>query len=99
MVGLISVEQRVVHILPPPMIMMLLLMNMVNKISIHIYFNLFNLFINLLIFWHFLKGNLNQPKWGHLKQLHEVLKCIEFTLTHGDVNNTDFGNSVTVSNY
>ncbi|XP_048334543.2 beta-galactosidase 15 isoform X1 [Ziziphus jujuba] len=44
-------------------------------------------------------GNLNQPKWGHLKQLHEVLKSIEFTLTHGDVNNTDFGNSVTATVY
>ncbi|KAJ7969973.1 Beta-galactosidase [Quillaja saponaria] len=44
-------------------------------------------------------GNLSQPKWGHLKQLHQVLKSIEKTLTHGDVTTTDFGNSVTVTVY
>ncbi|KAA3472187.1 beta-galactosidase 15-like [Gossypium australe] len=32
-------------------------------------------------------GNLNQPKWGHLKQLHDVLHSIEYTLTNGDVKN------------
>ncbi|KAF3439717.1 hypothetical protein FNV43_RR17995 [Rhamnella rubrinervis] len=44
-------------------------------------------------------GNLNQPKWGHLKQLHEVLKSMEFVLTHGNVNTTDYGNSVTATEY
>ncbi|XP_072075673.1 beta-galactosidase-like [Arachis hypogaea] len=28
-------------------------------------------------------GNLNQPKWGHLKKLHEVLKSIEDVLVNG----------------
>ncbi|KAM7517559.1 hypothetical protein LguiB_016521 [Lonicera macranthoides] len=44
-------------------------------------------------------GNVNQPKWGHLKQLHQVLKSIEKTLTHGDVNTTDYGNGVSVTIY
>ncbi|KAJ7946663.1 Beta-galactosidase [Quillaja saponaria] len=44
-------------------------------------------------------GNLNQPKWGHLKQLHQVLKSIERTLTHGNITTTDFGNSVTATIY
>ncbi|KAK6941269.1 D-galactoside/L-rhamnose binding SUEL lectin domain [Dillenia turbinata] len=44
-------------------------------------------------------GNLNQPKYGHLKQLHEVLQSMEYVLTHGDVNTTDMGNSTSVSVY
>ncbi|KAJ0030611.1 hypothetical protein Pint_13540 [Pistacia integerrima] len=44
-------------------------------------------------------GNLNQPKWGHLKELHNVLKAMEKTLTHGNVSTTDFGNSVTATVY
>ncbi|KAJ8422382.1 hypothetical protein Cgig2_012098 [Carnegiea gigantea] len=44
-------------------------------------------------------GNLNQPKWGHLKQLHAVLHSMEKVLTHGDVNSTNMGNSVTVTSY
>ncbi|XVE97866.1 hypothetical protein REPUB_Repub03eG0055600 [Reevesia pubescens] len=39
-------------------------------------------------------GSLNQPKWGHLKQLHDVLHSMEYTLTHGDVKSTDHGNGV-----
>ncbi|KAK6284989.1 hypothetical protein POUND7_003941, partial [Theobroma cacao] len=27
-------------------------------------------------------GNPNQPKWGYLKQLHDVLQSMEYTLTH-----------------
>ncbi|KAF8396486.1 hypothetical protein HHK36_018109 [Tetracentron sinense] len=42
-------------------------------------------------------GNLNQPKWGHLKELHLLLKSMEKVLTNGDVNTTDFGNSVSVT--
>ncbi|CAK9171385.1 unnamed protein product [Ilex paraguariensis] len=44
-------------------------------------------------------GNLNQPKWGHLKELHNVLKSMEKTLTYGDVTNIDFGNSVSATVY
>ncbi|GMI76142.1 beta-galactosidase 15 [Hibiscus trionum] len=44
-------------------------------------------------------GNLNQPKWGHLKQLHDVLHSIEYTLTHGDVETQKIDNSVTATIY
>ncbi|KAJ9183730.1 hypothetical protein P3X46_007542 [Hevea brasiliensis] len=44
-------------------------------------------------------GNLNQPKWGHLKQLHEVLHSIEETLTHGNISTIDYHNSVTATIY
>ncbi|KAI3996224.1 hypothetical protein MKX01_026692 [Papaver californicum] len=44
-------------------------------------------------------GNLNQPKWGHLKELHQVLKSMEKTLTYGEISNTDFNNSVSVTKY
>ncbi|ERN05588.1 hypothetical protein AMTRI_Chr12g267700 [Amborella trichopoda] len=36
-------------------------------------------------------GNLRQPKWGHLKQLHEILISMEKVLTSGTVSNTSFG--------
>ncbi|XP_065849772.1 beta-galactosidase 15-like [Euphorbia lathyris] len=39
-------------------------------------------------------GGLNQPKYGHLKQLHDVLHSIEDTLTSGNISRLDFGNSV-----
>ncbi|KAF6139325.1 hypothetical protein GIB67_021535 [Kingdonia uniflora] len=41
-------------------------------------------------------GNLNQPKWGHLKQLQNHLKSMEKTLTYGDISTTNFKDSVTV---
>ncbi|KAG5546987.1 hypothetical protein RHGRI_012874 [Rhododendron griersonianum] len=44
-------------------------------------------------------GNLNQPKWGHLKQLHGVLKSMERTLTHGNITSIDQGNGVSVTIY
>ncbi|XP_021750275.1 beta-galactosidase 15-like [Chenopodium quinoa] len=44
-------------------------------------------------------GNLNQPKWGHLKELHAVLHSIEKVLTYGDITKTDLGNNVTVTTY
>ncbi|XP_050220184.1 beta-galactosidase 15-like [Mercurialis annua] len=44
-------------------------------------------------------GNLNQPKWGHLKQLHDILHSIEYTLTHGNISTIDYDNSVTVTLY
>ncbi|KAG8380475.1 hypothetical protein BUALT_Bualt06G0019200 [Buddleja alternifolia] len=42
-------------------------------------------------------GSLNQPKYGHLKQLHDVLHSIQKTLTYGNVSSIDFGNSVSAT--
>ncbi|XP_010558976.1 PREDICTED: beta-galactosidase 15-like [Tarenaya hassleriana] len=36
-------------------------------------------------------GNKNQPKWGHLKSLHKVLKSIEKPLLYGEKSETGFG--------
>ncbi|XP_075491404.1 beta-galactosidase 15-like [Primulina tabacum] len=46
-------------------------------------------------------GNLNQPKYGHLKQLHTHLMSMEKILTHGESTNKDYGNwmSSTIYNY
>ncbi|XP_010518958.1 PREDICTED: beta-galactosidase 15-like [Tarenaya hassleriana] len=44
-------------------------------------------------------GQLNQPKYGHLKQLHDVLHSMEKTLTHGNITTVDFDNSVTATIY
>ncbi|XP_050215602.1 beta-galactosidase 15-like [Mercurialis annua] len=44
-------------------------------------------------------GNLNQPKYGHLKQLHDILHSMEYTLTHGNISHIDYGNSVTATIY
>ncbi|XP_068666341.1 beta-galactosidase 7-like [Aristolochia californica] len=44
-------------------------------------------------------GHLNQPKWGHLKELHAVLKSMERVLTHGDNVTTDMGNGVSTTVY
>ncbi|EEF46239.1 beta-galactosidase 15 [Ricinus communis] len=44
-------------------------------------------------------GNLNQPKWGHLKQLHDVLHSMEEILTSGTVSSVDYDNSVTATIY
>ncbi|XP_027357220.1 beta-galactosidase 15-like [Abrus precatorius] len=42
-------------------------------------------------------GNLNQPKWGHLKRLHELLKSMEKVLTLGSSNNVEYGNMMTAT--
>lgn len=42
-------------------------------------------------------GNLNQPKWGHLRDLHFILRSLEKPITYGFRRTTDFGNSVQVS--
>ncbi|KAF2594610.1 hypothetical protein F2Q70_00044123 [Brassica cretica] len=42
-------------------------------------------------------GNLNQPKYGHLKQLHDVLHSMEKTLTYGNISTIDFGNSASAT--
>ncbi|CAK7336546.1 unnamed protein product [Dovyalis caffra] len=44
-------------------------------------------------------GNLNQPKWGHLKQLHDALHSMEDTLTRGNISSVDFGDSVSGTIY
>ncbi|KAI3448782.1 hypothetical protein Pfo_005447 [Paulownia fortunei] len=44
-------------------------------------------------------GNLNQPKWGHLKQLHLLLRSMEKTLTYGDVKSINYGNMVSATIY
>uniref|UniRef100_M4CGN7 beta-galactosidase n=1 Tax=Brassica campestris TaxID=3711 RepID=M4CGN7_BRACM len=42
-------------------------------------------------------GNLNQPKYGHLKQLHDVLHSMEKILTYGNISTIDFGNSASIT--
>ncbi|KAK7251323.1 hypothetical protein RIF29_34404 [Crotalaria pallida] len=44
-------------------------------------------------------GNLNQPKWGHLKQLHAAIKLAEKILTNGTRTQKDFGNGVWSTTY
>ncbi|KAG9445408.1 hypothetical protein H6P81_016748 [Aristolochia fimbriata] len=44
-------------------------------------------------------GNVKQPKWGHLKQLHETLYSIEKQLTYGVSTSTDHGNDVWSTKY
>ncbi|KAL2326193.1 hypothetical protein Fmac_025251 [Flemingia macrophylla] len=44
-------------------------------------------------------GNLNQPKWGHLKQLHVAIKLGEKILTNGTRTDKDLGNQVTLTTY
>ncbi|XP_072957587.1 beta-galactosidase 1-like [Typha angustifolia] len=44
-------------------------------------------------------GNLRQPKWGHLKELHAVLKSMENVLTNGDYTNIDRGNGVEITKF
>ncbi|CAI9760639.1 unnamed protein product [Fraxinus pennsylvanica] len=46
-------------------------------------------------------GEPNQPKYGHLKELHSHLMSIEKILTYGNVTNKDYGNmmSHTIYNY
>ncbi|KAM7464298.1 hypothetical protein LguiA_032419 [Lonicera macranthoides] len=44
-------------------------------------------------------GNLNQPKWGHLKQLHGLIKSFEKILTHGNVTSKDYGRMMSSTVY
>ncbi|KAI5410620.1 hypothetical protein KIW84_055950 [Lathyrus oleraceus] len=45
-------------------------------------------------------GNLNQPKWGHLKQLHAAIKLGENVLTnYTSINDKDLGNGITLTTY
>ena len=36
-------------------------------------------------------GLLNQPKWGHLSDLHKALRHCEKALLYGDSHNTSLG--------
>ncbi|GLT75061.1 hypothetical protein SLA2020_468120 [Shorea laevis] len=36
-------------------------------------------------------GNPNQPKWGHLRELHRVLMSMETVLTQGERTTTEYG--------
>ncbi|KDP29226.1 hypothetical protein JCGZ_16615 [Jatropha curcas] len=40
-------------------------------------------------------GNPNQPKWGHLKNLHEVLFSLGINLIFGDKTEVNLGGSIT----
>ncbi|XP_050937705.1 beta-galactosidase-like [Cucumis melo] len=44
-------------------------------------------------------GNLNQPKWGHLKQLHASIKLGEKILTNGTHSDKKFGSFVTLTKF
>ncbi|KAL5697596.1 hypothetical protein ACHQM5_028721 [Ranunculus cassubicifolius] len=44
-------------------------------------------------------GNKAQPKWGHLKKLHEVIKAAEVELTAKSVTEKDVGSGVTMTKY
>ncbi|KAK7311282.1 hypothetical protein RJT34_09315 [Clitoria ternatea] len=44
-------------------------------------------------------GNFNQPKFGHLRILHGLIKSKEKILTQGSSNHTNYGSMVTVTVY
>ncbi|XP_038893262.1 beta-galactosidase 7-like [Benincasa hispida] len=44
-------------------------------------------------------GNLNQPKWGHLKQLHASIKLGEKLLTTGTRSNKNYSDFVTLTKF
>ncbi|KAB2623580.1 beta-galactosidase 15-like [Pyrus ussuriensis x Pyrus communis] len=44
-------------------------------------------------------GNLNQPKWGHLQKLHNIILSRERALTYGAVDKIDYGNMREATSY
>ncbi|RWR75735.1 beta-galactosidase 15-like protein [Cinnamomum micranthum f. kanehirae] len=44
-------------------------------------------------------GNLRQPKWGHLKKLHEILHSMEKVLTSGERSSVKLANGVWGTTY
>ncbi|KAG6511704.1 hypothetical protein ZIOFF_029781 [Zingiber officinale] len=44
-------------------------------------------------------GNIRQPKWGHLEQLHNAIKVMEKVLVYGVANTTNLGAGLTVTKY
>lgn len=91
------IEPRVVRSSQQHMITMLLLTNLVNIYKLYSYLNQVKDFkIKGTNNDEYLLGNLNQPKYGHLKQLHDVFHAMEKTLTYGNISTADFGNLVMV---
>ncbi|RYR63753.1 hypothetical protein Ahy_A04g021513 [Arachis hypogaea] len=83
------------HISLLHMTMMLLWMNMV----LYLQNRYLNQLLTKAIGLDSITRNLNQPKWGHLKKLHEVLKSIEDVLVHGHRRDVEYGNMVTATIY
>ncbi|KAI0528736.1 hypothetical protein KFK09_001278 [Dendrobium nobile] len=44
-------------------------------------------------------GNIRQPKWGHLKNLHAVIKKMEKALTYGNAETTELENGLSVTKF
>eukprot|EP00928_Gymnodinium_smaydae_P016376 TRINITY_DN16131_c0_g1_i1.p1 TRINITY_DN16131_c0_g1~~TRINITY_DN16131_c0_g1_i1.p1 ORF type:complete len:665 (+),score=-23.34 TRINITY_DN16131_c0_g1_i1:133-2127(+) len=44
-------------------------------------------------------GNIRQPKWGHLKELHKAIKLCEAALLYGDVNTISLGQGLKATVY
>ncbi|XP_031118394.1 beta-galactosidase 15-like [Ipomoea triloba] len=44
-------------------------------------------------------GHLNQPKYGHLKELHSVLHSLEKNIVYGNITTTKLDNSIQVTVY
>lgn len=70
-----------------------------HMILVLLYYNIHITNFFSSIRWHYtnVAGNLNQPKYGHLKQLHSHLMSMEKILTHGESTNKDYGNWMSVS--
>ncbi|KAG0484484.1 hypothetical protein HPP92_008563 [Vanilla planifolia] len=44
-------------------------------------------------------GNIRQPKWGHLKELHLSIKKMENALTYGSAKTTELGNGLSATKF
>ncbi|KAG0486272.1 hypothetical protein HPP92_008367 [Vanilla planifolia] len=44
-------------------------------------------------------GNIRQPKWGHLKELHLSIKKMEKALTYGSAKTTELGNGLSATKF
>ncbi|KAG0491678.1 hypothetical protein HPP92_005076 [Vanilla planifolia] len=44
-------------------------------------------------------GNIRQPKWGHLRNLHISIKKMEHALTFGGANTAELGNGLSVTKF
>ncbi|KAL5651692.1 hypothetical protein ACJX0J_037150, partial [Zea mays] len=45
------------------------------------------------------EGNIRQPKYGHLKDLHDLIRSMEKILVHGKYNDTSYGKNAIVTKY
>lgn len=83
----------------PAMITMHLWMSMVGLSSyIHTYSTKYCYYVVRLIFLHVL-GNIRQPKYGHLKDLHDLIRSMEKILVHGKYNDTSYGKNAIVRSF